>query len=126
MKGATGSSDKEKTYELPDCSIITVGSERCHCPEVLFQPSFVGTEANGVHDTTFQSIMIIAVGSERFRCPVVFVQPRLFGGLARGGGVQASLPPEARAGVFRCVAGSHTPGRRPRGCLHRQVHVRRR
>jgi len=42
--------DKEKTYELPDGSIITVGSER-------FQPSFVGKEAGGIHDTTFQSIM---------------------------------------------------------------------
>jgi len=34
-----------------------VGSERFRCPEVLFQPSFVGKEASGVHDTTFQSIM---------------------------------------------------------------------
>merc|ERR1711974_312357 len=54
MKLATESSDKEKTYELPDCNIITVGSERFRCPEVLFQPSFVGKEASGVHDTTFQ------------------------------------------------------------------------
>jgi len=49
--------DKEKTYELPDGNIITVGSERFRCPEVLFQPSFVGKEASGIHDTTFQSIM---------------------------------------------------------------------
>ncbi len=28
-----------------------------HCPEVLFQPSFIGKEASGIHDTTFQSIM---------------------------------------------------------------------
>ena len=38
-------------------NIITVGSERFRCPEVLFQPSFVGKEASGIHDTTFQSIM---------------------------------------------------------------------
>merc|ERR1711941_160380 len=38
MKAATESSDKEKTYELPDGNIITVGSERFRCPEVLFQP----------------------------------------------------------------------------------------
>merc|ERR1719499_2942657 len=57
MKLATESSDKEKTYELPDGNIITVGSERFRCPEVLFQPSFIGKEASGVHDTTFQSIM---------------------------------------------------------------------
>merc|ERR1719153_386706 len=48
---------KEKLYELPDGNLITVGSERFRCPEVLFQPSFVGKEASGIHDTTFQSIM---------------------------------------------------------------------
>merc|ERR1719265_1096439 len=57
IKEASESSDKEKTYELPDGNIITVGSERFRCPEVLFQPSFVGKEASGIHDTTFQSIM---------------------------------------------------------------------
>jgi len=56
-KNATESSDKEKTYELPDGNIITVGSERFRCPEVLFQPSFIGKEASGIHDTSFQSIM---------------------------------------------------------------------
>merc|ERR1712224_519606 len=57
MKAACESSDKEKTYELPDGNIITVGSERFRCPEVLFQPSLIGKEASGIHDTTFQSIM---------------------------------------------------------------------
>jgi actin beta/gamma 1 len=57
MKEAADSSDKEKTYELPDGNIITVGNERFRCPEVLFQPSFIGKEASGIHDTTFQSIM---------------------------------------------------------------------
>merc|ERR1712165_549509 len=57
MKAATESSDKEKTYELPDGNIITVGSERFRCPETLFQPSFIGKEASGVHDTMFQTIM---------------------------------------------------------------------
>ena len=49
MKAASESSDKEKTYELPDGNIITVGAERFRCPEVLFQPSFVGKEASGIH-----------------------------------------------------------------------------
>ena len=48
MKAATESSDKEKTYELPDGNIITVGSERFRCPEVLFNPSFIGKEASRV------------------------------------------------------------------------------
>ena len=44
-------------YELPDGNVITLGSQRFRCPEVLFQPSFVGKEASGIHDTTFQSVM---------------------------------------------------------------------
>jgi len=45
MKEALESSDKEKIYELPDGNSITVGSERFRCPEVFFQPSFVGKKA---------------------------------------------------------------------------------
>jgi len=57
MKMTSESSEKEKTYELPDGNIVTIGSERFRCAEVLFQPSFIGKEASGIHDTTFQSIM---------------------------------------------------------------------
>eukprot|EP00397_Hematodinium_sp_SG-2012_P021303 GEMP01021999.1.p1 GENE.GEMP01021999.1~~GEMP01021999.1.p1 ORF type:complete len:377 (+),score=88.74 GEMP01021999.1:11-1141(+) len=57
LKAAADSSENEKTYELPDGNVITVGSERFRCAEVLFQPSFIGKEASGIHDTTFQSIM---------------------------------------------------------------------
>merc|ERR1711977_808573 len=57
MKATNESSDKEKTYELPDGNIITLGNERFRCPEVLFQPSLIGKEAAGIHDTTFHSIM---------------------------------------------------------------------
>ena len=49
-------SDNEKTHQLPDGYIVTTGSERFRCPEVLFQPSFIGKEASGIHDATFQSI----------------------------------------------------------------------
>merc|ERR1712187_671902 len=56
MKAANESSEREKTYGLPDGNIITICDERFRCPEVLFQPSFIGKEACGIHDTTFQSI----------------------------------------------------------------------
>lgn len=32
----------EKSYELPDGTLITIGNERFRCPEVMFQPSFTG------------------------------------------------------------------------------------
>jgi len=57
LAAAEASSDMEKQYELPDGNVITVGNERFRCPEVLFQPNFVGMESAGIHKLTFDSIM---------------------------------------------------------------------
>jgi actin-related protein len=50
------SSDLEKNYELPDGTVVQVGSERFRAPEALFQPSMLGREADGIHRMTFDSI----------------------------------------------------------------------
>jgi actin-related protein len=56
METARNSASIEKTYELPDGTLVTIGNERFRCPEALFNPSLVGAEFGGVQEFTFSSI----------------------------------------------------------------------
>lgn len=46
----------EKSFELPDGSIVKIGEERFKCPEVLFDPTIIGVEAAGIHEMIIETM----------------------------------------------------------------------
>jgi actin-related protein len=57
LKNSYNSSQFEKTYEMPDGKIITIGNERFRCPEYLFKPlEMNGKELPSMQELTYNSI----------------------------------------------------------------------
>ncbi|WZZ31452.1 hypothetical protein YC2023_014853 [Brassica napus] len=76
LETSNTSSSVDKSFELPDGQVITIGAERFRCPEVLFQPSMIGMENPGIHETTYNSIM---------KCDVD-IRKDLYGNIVLSGG----------------------------------------
>ena len=90
--------DKSKSasktlYQLPDGQTINIASERYKAPEILFNPTLIGSEEMGVADTLVKSIM----KSDMDLRPTLFSQVVLAGGSTCTPGFGDRLLSEVRA-----------------------------
>ncbi|CAD8116185.1 unnamed protein product [Paramecium primaurelia] len=57
MKKYQESTANNRSCKLPDGNVIVIKDQRFRCPELMFKPSFIGLDIQGIHELTFQSIM---------------------------------------------------------------------
>jgi len=114
LEAAAISSKLQKTYELPAGQVITVGNARFRCPEVLFQPSFIGMAHVGIHELAFNSInkiaidlkkdlygnVVIAGGSTMFPGTADRLQKELVNLAPRTIKIKVIAPPERKISVW--------------------------
>merc|ERR1712177_186481 len=94
------------------------------CPEALFQPSFLGMEACGIHETTFNSIMKCDVDIRKD----LYANTVMSGGTTMYPGIatvcrrrsQPSLPPPSRSRLLLHLRGGTLSGLVDPSCLPSQ------
>jgi len=51
-----GFAGKEKQFEMPDGTVVTVSNQQIRCPELMFKPSLDGKEMMGLHELTKKTV----------------------------------------------------------------------
>jgi actin-related protein len=57
LKSASVYSDLETPYKMPDGTVVTIGSERFRCAELLFRPALACIDQVGIHQAAYASVM---------------------------------------------------------------------
>ena len=104
----------EKSYELPDGRVITIGNERFRCVEALFQPSLFGMESAVIHNMVYSSVMncdndarkelfadiVISGGSTMFPGMEVRMKKELYNLISAKTKVEVIAPPDKKCAVW--------------------------
>merc|ERR1711966_256 len=105
---------KEKTFELPDMSMVTVRNQIIRCPELMFKPSLAGKEIMGLHELTKKTIddcdmdvrkdllqnIVMSGGTTMFPNMPERLQAEVEGLVAEGAKVKVIAPPERMITVW--------------------------
>merc|ERR1712086_643963 len=105
---------KEKTFELPDMSVVTVHNQIIRCPELMFKPSLAGKEMMGLHELTKKTIddcdldvrkdllqnIVMSGGTTMFPNMPERLQAEVEGLVAEGAKVKVIAPPERMITVW--------------------------
>jgi len=105
---------KEKQFELPDMSIVTVHNQIIRCPELMFKPSLDGKEMMGLHELTKKTIddcdldvrkdllanIVMSGGTTMFPNMPERLQAEIEGLVAEGAKVKVIAPPERMISVW--------------------------